>query len=56
MCFVYLVFFKFFRHFAILDISSKVYILVCTKVFCDWNAVKIFANFTIMNRGDVEQE
>ena len=56
MCFFYFVLFQFFCHFATLDISSKVYILVCTKVFCDWNAIKIFANLTVMDWCYVEEQ
>ncbi len=37
-------------------VHSEVNILICAKVFCDWNAVEVLADLTVMDGGDVEEE
>ncbi len=36
-------------------VHSEVNILICAKVFCDWNAVEVLADLTVMDGGDVKE-
>ena len=37
------------------DSLSEIYILFRTKIFGDWNAIKIFADLTVVDWCDVEE-